>query len=226
MLIIVVILVILVIVTIIIIIIIIVVVVVVVVQRLGELFGLEGTEGVPRSGGRKWQLVWSYLCTLNDVYVQTLMSTDVQTPLPWDPLSSPLVRITCQTSRLAIFYPFQPTLWSSFFPSKPVKKTAQSSPKPISEGGRIGRVRQANTKGCATYIYIYIYIYTNYIHIYIYIYIKGKVCCWAVCHWTCARQTACRTPISLAMSRTTVRSVVYIHMSMYVYIYIYIYICY
>ena len=35
--------------------------------------------------------------------------------------------------------PFQPILWDKYFPSEPVK-TAQNSPKSISEGGRIWRV--------------------------------------------------------------------------------------
>ena len=46
---------------------------------------LEGTEGVPTNGGRKYQLVWLGF-TLNSVHVQTLILTDVQTPFFGTPL--------------------------------------------------------------------------------------------------------------------------------------------
>ena len=49
---------------------------------------LEGTEGVPRKGGRKQQPVC--LCfVIDSLHVQALMLTDVQTPFLGTPFSSP-----------------------------------------------------------------------------------------------------------------------------------------
>ena len=61
---------------------------------------LEGTKGVPRSGCRKWRLVWMRF-TFNSLHVETLMLTGVQTPFLGTPLA-PLKRLAgWQPGRLA-----------------------------------------------------------------------------------------------------------------------------
>ena len=64
-----------------------IIIVIVILIIIGPARSLEGTKGLPRNGGRKQQLVWSCL-TLDSLHVQTLMSTDVQTPFLGTPLGS------------------------------------------------------------------------------------------------------------------------------------------
>ena len=49
---------------------------------------LEGTKGGPKEWGSQVTTGLVSFFILDSLHVQTLMLTDVQTPLPWDPLSS------------------------------------------------------------------------------------------------------------------------------------------
>ena len=116
-----------------------------------DIGGGQGTGGVPKNGGRKYQLVRSCFA-LDSLHAQTLMMTDVQTPFHGTPLV-PLEAYASGGVETSAVLP-----WTN---------------PPGREGPHGGR------KPSRIYIYIYIYVYIYvyiYIYIYVYVYIYIYIC--------------------------------------------------